>query len=203
MNILKKTFVALMILSAVTAEAQDASKALKKGDKAKEFTLNNARGEAVGLSSLLEKGTVVLTWYRGGWCPYCNTALRELQKVLPQIKEQGATLVALTPELPDYSLTTQEKDELEFEVLSDINNETARLYGLVFKLDPKTAERYENMLQLSQRNGTDSSELPIPATYIITPDGTIHYAYVNPDYTKRADPQTIIEELKKINAEKR
>ncbi len=200
MNNLKITFMVLAMLASIAVQAQDASKALKKGDQVKDFTLKNANGKEVSLSSLLKKGTVVLTWYRGGWCPYCNTALKQLQDKLPQIKEQGATLVALTPELPDHSLTTKEKNELEFEVLSDVNNETARLYGLVFRLDPETAERYESKLQLSLRNGTDSAELPIPATYIITPDGVIRYAYVNPDYTQRADPQIVVEELKKIKA---
>ncbi|MGP1420614.1 MAG: peroxiredoxin-like family protein [Tannerella sp.] len=197
-NVLKSVIVLLAIFVVGTLQAQDASKALKQGDKVKDFTLKNAKGEEVNLSVLLKKGPVVLTWYRGGWCPYCNLALKQLQEELAQIKEQGAMLVALTPELPDHSLTTQEKNALEFEVLTDLHNEVARSYGLVFKLDPQTAERYESMLHLSAHNGTDSSELPIPATYVVDTDGTIRYAYVNPDYKQRADAKTVVEELKKL-----
>ena len=136
-NVLKSVIVLLAIFVVGTLQAQDASKALKQGDKVKDFTLKNAKGEEVNLSVLLKKGPVVLTWYRGGWCPYCNLALKQLQEELAQIKEQGAMLVALTPELPDHSLTTQEKNALEFEVLTDLHNEVARSYGLVFKLDPQ------------------------------------------------------------------
>ena len=122
-----------------------------------------------------------------------------MQDELPQIKAQGATLVALTPELPDYSLTTKEKNELQFEVLTDVNNNVARNYGVVFTLDSKTAKRYEEGLQLSLRNGTNSSELPIPATYVIDKKGIIRYAYINPDYKQRADAKVVVQELKKLS----
>ena len=100
--------------------------------------LKNALGKKVKLSTLLKNGNVVLTWYRGGWCPYCNRALQGWQEVLAEIKAQGATFVALTPELPDYSLSTKEKHQLTFEILTDLNNEVASRYGLVFTLDENT-----------------------------------------------------------------
>lgn len=194
----KKIFLGIFFLLSVASQAQDVSKALKVGDKAINFTLKNAKGEDVTLYSLLEKGNVIITWYRGGWCPYCNVALNQLQEKLPEFKSLNASLVALTPELPDHSLSTQEKNKLEFEVLTDLNNEVARLYGVVFKLDDKTAQRYEQALHLSSRNGTNSSELPVPATYVIDKKGNIRYAYVNPDYKERANPEVIIQELRKI-----
>ncbi|MFK8302475.1 peroxiredoxin-like family protein [Capnocytophaga stomatis] len=194
----KKIFLGIFFLLSVASQAQDVSKALKVGDKAINFTLKNAKGEDVTLYSLLEKGNVIITWYRGGWCPYCNVALNQLQEKLPEFKSLNASLVALTPELPDHSLSTQEKNKLEFEVLTDLNNEVARLYGVVFKLDDKTANRYEQALHLSVRNGTDSSELPVPATYVIDKKGNIRYAYVNPDYKERANLEVIIQELRKI-----
>ncbi|GIJ97691.1 hypothetical protein CAPN001_22600 [Capnocytophaga stomatis] len=194
----KKIFLGIFFLLSVASQAQDVSKALKVGDKAINFTLKNAKGEDVTLYSLLEKGNVIITWYRGGWCPYCNVALNQLQEKLPEFKSLNASLVALTPELPDHSLSTQEKNKLEFEVLTDLNNEVARLYGVVFKLDDKTAQRYEQALHLSSRNGTNSSELPVPATYIIDKKGKIRYAFVNPDYKERANPEVIIQELRKI-----
>ena len=199
MNILKIVLVA-SFLSAATLNAQDASKALKVGDKAKDFTLKNAQGKQVRLYSLLEKGNVVLTWYRGGWCPYCNLALKQLQDALPEITAEGAVLVALTPELPDSSLSTKEKHQLKFEVLTDLNNEVARTYGLVFKLDEATATRYEQGFQLSVYNGNHSAELPMPATYVIDKKGIIRYAFVEADYRLRADPKVIVGELKKIGA---
>lgn len=195
---MRKLFFGILFLASIFVQAQDVSKALKEGDKAINFTLKNAKGEEVSLFSLLEKGNVVITWYRGGWCPYCNVALNQLQQKLPEFKSLNTTLVALTPELPDHSLSTKEKNELEFEVITDINNEVARQYGIVFKLDDKTAQCYEQALHLSSRNGTNSSELPVPATYIIDRKGRIRYAYVNPDYTKRANPEDIVRVLQRI-----
>ena len=109
-------------------------------------------------------------------------------------------MVALTPELPDSSLSTKEKHQLKFEVLTDLNNEVARTYGLVFKLDEATATRYEQGFQLSVYNGNHSAELPMPATYVIDKKGIIRYAFVEADYRLRADPKVIVGELKKINA---
>lgn len=177
---------------------QDASKALKVGDKAPNFTLKNALGKKVKLSALLKKGNVVLTWYRGGWCPYCNRALQSWQEALPELKAQGAIFIALTPELPDYSLSTKEKHHLQFEVLTDLNNEVARSYGLVFTLDEATATRYEQGFGLSAYNGNHLNQLPMPATYIIDQKGVIQYAFVNPDYTQRANPEEVIKKLKEM-----
>ena len=100
------------------------------GDQAPDFTLNNALGKPVSLGDYLKKGNVVLTWYRGGWCPYCNFTLQELQNELPNFTTDGANLIALTPELPDQSITTAEKNNLKFEVLSDLGNKIAKEYGL-------------------------------------------------------------------------
>ena len=102
------------------------AQALKTGDSAAAFTLKNAIGQEISLQSYLDKGPVVLTWYRGGWCPYCNLTLKALQQALPEFKELGANLLTLTPELPDKSLSTLEKNSLEFEVLTDTNLEVAR-----------------------------------------------------------------------------
>ncbi|MDO4726792.1 MAG: peroxiredoxin-like family protein [Porphyromonadaceae bacterium] len=195
-----KIVLAASFLYVAALNAQDASKALKVGDKAKDFTLKNAQGNPVRLYTLLKKGNVVLTWYRGGWCPYCNLALKQLQDALPEIKAQDAHLVALTPELPDSSLSTKEKHQLQFEILTDLNNDVARTYGLVFKLDETTATRYEQGFQLSAYNGNHSAELPMPATYVIDKKGIIRYAFVEADYKHRADPNVIVAELKKIKA---
>lgn len=180
------------------ADSQDISNALKVGDKAPDFVLKNSHGKQVKLSSLLAKGKVILTWYRGGWCPYCNKALNQLQEILPQIKQQGATVVALTPELPDYSSGTINKNKLQFEILSDIDNKIAEIYGLKFTLDQKTATFYESKMNLSKVNGNNLSQLPVPATYIIDRKGIIRFAYLNPNYKERVNPTELIKELKKI-----
>ncbi len=126
-------------------------KAVQVGQKAPGFTLKNAKGESVQLSALLKNGPVVLTWYRGGWCPYCNLTLAALQQALPDIQAAGAQLVALTPELPDKSLTTIEKNGLKFEVLTDLNHAVAKQYNVAFELTPDVAARYKQHFNLPGR----------------------------------------------------
>ncbi|NLR92845.1 peroxiredoxin-like family protein [Flammeovirga agarivorans] len=172
------------------------SSAKNIGDIAPNFTLKNAVGENVSLSSYLEKGAVILTWYRGGWCPYCNLTLHRLQQELPNFKAAGANLLALTPEVPDKSLSTSEKHQLDFEVLSDIDNQVGKEYGIVFKLTPEVAKIYEEKFGLSEYNGNQDNELPLAATYVINQQGEIIYAFIDIDYRKRAEPSDIINALK-------
>jgi len=172
--------------------------ALQNGQKAPNFKLKNALGDTVELADYLAKGPVILTWYRGGWCPYCNLTLHKLQKELPKFKAQGANLIALTPELPDSSITTAEKNDLNFEVLSDLGNAVARKYGVVFKLTPEVAEIYNKKFDLEAYNGDSSNELPLAATYIINKDGTIVYAFLDADYRNRAEPSELTAILKNL-----
>lgn len=173
-------------------------KALNVGDKAPNFTLKNALGKSVSLYNELENGPVVLTWYRGGWCPYCNITLHYLQEKLPEFKKAGATLLALTPELPDNSLSTSEKNELEFTVLSDIGNTIGRKYGVVFKLTKEVASIYEAAFGLHEKNGDESNELPLAATYVIDEKGIIQYAFLDADYRERAAVSEILTALAKL-----
>ena len=172
---------------------------LKVGDTIPNFTLPNATGQTVDIRNLLARGPVVIAFYRGGWCPYCNLELKALQRALSQIQSTGATLVAISPETPDNSLTTQEKNELAFPVLSDVDNQVARQFGLVFKLPASLRPIYESFgINLVAYNGNDHFELPIPATYVVHPNGEIVYAFANVDYTKRAEPSEVVDALKRL-----
>ncbi|MBQ4914237.1 AhpC/TSA family protein [Maribacter sp. MMG018] len=173
-------------------------RALNVGDKAPDFTLKNALDEPVGLYEELKNGPVVVTWYRGGWCPYCNITLHYLQDKLPEFKNAGATLIAITPELPDNSLSTSEKHNLEFTVLSDVGNNVAKAYGVVFKLTDEVASIYEEAFGLHGVNGDDSNELPLAATYVIDTDGIVQYAFLDADYRKRAEVSEVLAALNNL-----
>lgn len=169
------------------------------GDIAPDFVLNNALGTSVKLSDYLKKGMVILTWYRGGWCPYCNLTLHQLQLELPNFISNGANLIALTPELPDSSMNTAEKHELEFEILSDVGNVVAKKYGIVFKLTDDVSEAYNKSFGLNEYNGDESNELPLAATYVVDTNGKIIYAFLDADYRNRAEPSEITEVLQSVH----
>ena len=174
-------------------------KALKVGDKAPDFELPGATGKTVKLSDLLARGPVVVTWYRGGWCPYCNVALRGFQKTLPEIRSAGASLVAISPETPDNSLSTAEKGHLEFDVLSDKGSKVARAYGVSYKIPQVIVDQMKGRLDLAKRNGGDGDELPLGATYVIDRKGVIRYAFVDADYRKRAEPADVLAALRGLD----
>ena len=163
-----------------------AGQAIQAGDRAPAFVLPNALGESVALADALSQGPVVLSFYRGAWCPYCNLELRILQDHLDAIAAAGASLIAVSPMTPDHSLSVAEKHDLGFQVLSDAGNGVARAYGLVFRVDDALNELYLKMgIDLEASNGEESHELPIPATYVIGPDGIVLLGYADPDYTRR------------------
>ena len=173
-----------------------AEQSFHKGDRAPDFTLPDANGRSVTLSSLLKTGPVVFTFYRGEWCPYCNLTLRAYQAVLPQIKALGATLVAVSPQRPDFSQAMITKADLTFPVLSDVGNHVARQYRLVFTL-PGPLRPYS--ANLPRFNDDDSWELPVPGTFVIGQDGVIHAAFVHADYTKRMEPAAILSALTEMH----
>jgi peroxiredoxin len=170
-----------------------ASNALRRGHVAPRFALPSATGAIVSLGERLAYGSVIVTFYRGGWCPYCNIALRALQSRLPEIKSIGGSLIAMSPEIPDQSLSTTEKLALEFDVLSDADNSVARLFGLVYRVSDAARERLRAFgRDLVAHNGTDSWELPITATYVINQEGLIVFDHVDADYRERLDPAAIV-----------
>jgi peroxiredoxin len=173
--------------------------ALKVGAQAPEFTLPDALGRPVSLAQRLTKGPVVVTFYRGGWCPYCNIQLRAYQRSLPEIAGLGGRIIAISPQLPDGSLAMAEANKLEFDVLSDVGNGVARSFGLVYALaDELRAALQSNDKALPRINGDDSWELPVPATYVIASNKRIALAAIEVDYRQRLAPEAIIGALQTL-----
>lgn len=174
-----------------------AAQAKSTGDKAPAFTLPDHLGNLVSLADLIADGPLIINFYRGEWCPYCNLELRAWQQHLDRIRDAGASLVAISPMLPDSSLDLAEKHALAFPVLSDVGNKVADDFGLVFTVDDRIQAMYLERLgnDLPKLNGDDSFTLPLPATYVIGPDGVITNAYVNADYRLRADPEDVLAAL--------
>ena len=180
--------------------AADAAKnALNTGAKMPAFSLKDSLGKTVESRDLLKQGNLVVVFYRGSWCPFCNLYLRNLQKNLPQIKEAGGNLVAISVENPDNSLAVAKKDELNFTVLSDPNLTTAKKFGIVYDFPKETDELYKSKgLDIAKHNEMEKPQLPLSATYVVNRKGEIVYAFLEPDYKKRAAPETIIETLEQI-----
>jgi len=171
-------------------------KAYKTGDFIPNIQLSNANGDIIAINDILENNKIVLSFYRGAWCPYCNLELKALQNILPQIEEKGAKLIAISPQTPDNTLTTKEKNALKFEVLSDVNGATARQMNLIYQLPQDLANLYKTFsIDLETSNGNNSQELPIAATYIIEQTGKISYHFLAEDYKLRADPKDFLDRL--------
>lgn len=169
---------------------------LKEGQEAIEFSLPDIHGKPVQLSKLLKTSAVVLTFYRGAWCPFCNLTLRAYEKAQPEIEKMGAKLVAVSPQIPDKSALTTEKAELTFDVLSDVGNKVARQYKLVYSLPQERIDRSKaNGFDLAEYNGDDKYELPMAATFVINRNGIIKKVFVSADHTKRFEPSEIIKTL--------
>ena len=180
-----------------------AQRAIKAGDRAPDFRLPDARGGHVRLRDLLAKGPVVVCFYRGGWCPYCNLELHALQNALPEIQQLGAQLVAISPQTPDESLSTAEKNELTFAVLSDAGSATAKAYGIAFDLADELRPIYARFGHaLPDKNGDDSWVLPIPATYVVDTNGVIVLAFVDVNYRNRLEPAEIVAALEALRKER-
>ena len=187
-----------------TAELIDsgqAQRARKAGDTAPEFTLNDADGKPVSSRDLLARGPLVISFYRGVWCPYCNLELQALQAALPDIAARGASLVAISPQTAANSRKSQRDNGLGFPILSDTRSEVANAFGIRFALPDYLVELYKGFKNdLPTFNNDPSWVLPMPARYVIGTDGIIAYSEVNPDYTRRPDPSELLPVLDRLNA---
>ena len=172
----------------------------KVGGIVKDFKLPDATNVPVSFDSLLRgKSSVILNFYRGSWCPFCSMELRALQRALPAIEKYNSGIIAISPQSPDNSMTTAEKEQLKFPVLSDVGSHVAHQFGIAYKVPDYLIKVYENFgLKLSQFNQTEKIELPFPATYVIDADGIIQYSFISEDFTKRADVDEIVKVVKRI-----
>jgi peroxiredoxin len=167
--------------------------ALKVGAALPALALPDALGQPVDLKALNATGPLVIVFYRGGWCPYCNLELRAWQQHLPALKQLGAQLVAVSPQTPDNSLSTAENNELALPVLSDSALHAANAFGIAFELPAKLIELYSRVgNDLPVLNGNGRWVLPLPATYVIDCDGRVVYAHIEADYRERAEPSDVL-----------
>jgi peroxiredoxin len=173
--------------------ASGAAPGLMVGERAPDFDLPNALGQRVELSHRLKSGPVVLAFYRGEWCPYCNVSIRALQAALPRFGAHAASVIAINPQSPDHSLSMVEKNALEFDVLSDVDQAVIRRYRLHYTIPADMKELYLSQFRndLARRTADGSWNLPIPATFVIDQDGIIRARHVSADYRTRMDPDEI------------
>jgi len=173
--------------------------AKQEGDLAPAIVLPDAHGRAFDVATLLAQGPVIVTFYRGGWCPYCNLELKAYQAVLSQIIAAGANLVAISPEKPDDSVSTAEKNDLTFTVLSDVGQGVGKAFGLVYSFTDELRSVYHGFkLDIPEKNATpDDWSLPLSATYVIASDGRILFADTGVDYRRRADPLDVLQVLER------
>lgn len=184
-----------------TEAAGTARHALAVGQPAPSFTLPDANGQPQTLTELLARGPVVLTFYRGNWCPYCSVQLRAYQQALPELARYGATLVAVSPQTPDFTSLTASEKELTFPVLSDVGNAVARRYGLAYGVGPEVADTLHGVgIDLAAYNGTADDELPLTATFLIGPDGVIAWVQVEANFKHRPSPAELLAALARLPA---
>lgn len=185
---------------ATARQFEQGGDAIAVGEKVPDFSLPDAKGELVLLSQLLAKGPVIITFYRGSWCPYCNLQLRAMHSRLDEIHGLGAELVAISPEVPDESLTKTEINDMAFPVLSDQDAKIAEAFGVAWAVPEVILEhmRKDRNLELADINNGNGSVLPIPATFVVGPDGVVLWRFVEVDYRMRAEPDDIMAVLNKL-----
>ncbi len=181
-------------------EAGAADRALKVGEQVPEFTLKDPEGNDISCRALLAKGPLIVSFYRGVWCPYCNMDLQALQEALPEYERRGASLVAISPQVTSNGAKSMRDNKLTFPVLSDPGNDVASRFGILYHLPDYLVELYRDTfkIDLPQINGEPSWTLPLPGRFVIAPDRTILYAEVSADYTRRPDPAELLSVLQEV-----
>jgi peroxiredoxin len=191
-------FLVSFLFAHLFLSAQEKPEGLFINSKAPDFKATDQYGNDIRLKDVLKDSLVVLIFYRGQWCPYCNKQLKKLEDSLLLIKNKGARLIAVTPEKPEYISKTIEKTKASYPLLYDKEMKIMKAYGVAFQVDDKSVSRYKNAdIDLLNANGQkDKAFLPVPATYIISKEGTILYRFFDTDYKKRPSVQEILDNLK-------
>jgi peroxiredoxin len=171
-------------------------KSLQMGDKFPDFNLVNSQHNEIELGKLLKKGKVIVAFFRGSWCPYCNLELRALQQHLTHFTTAEATLLAISPQLPKFSEALVTDHNLDFELLFDEGNALAMRVGISFELQDYAISSYDHLgINLSGYNGNESNRLPVPAIFVIDPDYTIVYRFMDVNYMNRLSIKEVIAQL--------
>lgn len=179
-----------------------AQSCLQPGEMAPDFTLPTADGGSVSLETMLRDGPVVITFYRGGWCPYCNLTLHALNDLAPALQASDATLVAIAPQRAEAQRMTGDKHGLRFPLLVDHDNRVAQLFGLAFRMPDDLVALYRGLgIDLPAANAAKEWVLPLPATYVVARDGAVAAAFIDTDYTKRAEPAEILATVTRLAKE--
>mgnify|MGYP001252620315 CR=1 FL=1 len=192
----KIIFFFYLLMAGYVVKGQSAPEGLFIGSKAPDFKAKDQYGQVIRLKDVLKKGKVVLVFYRGQWCPYCNKELKRLEDSLQLIKDKGATLIAVSPEKPESVTKTVEKTSATYSILFDDGLKIMKAYDVAFELSENVLTRYKNAgLDVEANNGTNGKYLPVPAVYIIDKESMVTYRFFEPDYKKRASVKEILANL--------
>jgi peroxiredoxin len=194
---MKKLVILPLLFFVIQTIAQsEAPKGLKIGDAAPSFTTTDFTGNKLVLSELLQKGKVIVLFYRGAWCPYCNRYMSELQKSAGKFAEKGVTVIAVTPETNEYVAEMIDKTKTSFSVIYDKDRSLMTQFDVLYKMDEKMQEKFKGYkIDIDKRNGADDHVLPVPATYIIGKNGKIDFVHFDPNFTVRANIDDILANL--------
>jgi peroxiredoxin len=192
-----KTFtLALLIFGSLVANAQTNSTPLKVGDAIPDVTLRTEENQPVSLRQLVSEKPTVLIFYRGGWCPFCNRHLQALAGIEDDVNQAGAQLLAISMDQPSKLKATPDREKLHYRLLSDSDATAIKAFGIAFKVDDATLEKYKNYgIDLEAASGRDHHLLPYPSVFIVSTNGVIRFAHVNPDYKVRLEPAKILQAL--------
>jgi len=183
-------------------QAETGERALKPGDAIPAFLLPDAEGRLVASDDLLARGPLVINFFRGNWCPYCRQTLKALEAALPEIEAAGGQLVALTPDTGHHLADTKRVHRLSYEILSDVDGTVGLQFGVLFRAPAAYREVLASYgIDLAERHGNDGGFIPLPATYVVDRAGIVRYAFVDIDFTRRAEPAAVVAALKQVHGD--
>ncbi len=167
------------------------------GDRMPPFVLKDREGNLVSSDDLLKRGPLVVTFFRGTWCPYCMAELRALSEIADDLRNAGGTIVAISPQAPEQQ-DAQALAGVNFPVLYDRDNTVGKMFGLVYDFPNDLKELYQNVFKndIAVQNGVSAWQLAVPARYIVSRDGQIVDAQIDPDYRYRPEPLVTLSVLK-------